>query len=44
VTGTLSNPEVDHKVLSKITWPITNLHSVLIGPLLGSDGEAETEN
>jgi hypothetical protein len=42
VTGTLSDPQVDPTVLSKITWPLTNLRSVLISPLLGSGGEPGT--
>jgi hypothetical protein len=39
VTGTLEEPRINSTLLSKITWPLTNLRSILIDPLLGTGDE-----
>ncbi|MHC4591926.1 MAG: hypothetical protein ACYS8L_04425 [Planctomycetota bacterium] len=43
VSGTLENPVIEHRVLSKITWPLANLRSVLFSPIFGSGADEEPE-
>ncbi|MFW6189710.1 MAG: AsmA-like C-terminal region-containing protein [Planctomycetota bacterium] len=39
VSGTLDNPKYTPRMLSKITWPLRSLRSVLFSPLLGKPAE-----
>jgi hypothetical protein len=41
VTGTLDEPHIEHKVLSKITGPLTGLTDVLFSPIFGREPEPE---
>ncbi|MHC5033992.1 MAG: hypothetical protein ACYTFZ_03045, partial [Planctomycetota bacterium] len=43
VSGTLEEPVIEHRVLSKITWPLANLRSVLFSPIFGGGTEEEPE-
>lgn len=44
VSGTISDPIFEHKLLSTIASPLTSLRSVLFSPIFGSASEAPPEN
>ncbi|MGD2175727.1 MAG: hypothetical protein PVJ27_10020, partial [Candidatus Brocadiaceae bacterium] len=39
VSGTIDDPVFKHRVLSKITRPVTSLRAILFSPLFGGGGE-----
>jgi len=43
VTGTISKPVFEERVLSKITWPLTSLRNVLFSPIFGSATKPQPE-
>lgn len=44
VSGTVGDPHFEHRVLSKITWPLTSLRGILLSPFFGSDREEAAED